>query len=97
MILESIFRGNFAPLDLVVPDDPDYKKLNLEISAQRDQLAARLTRDECTLLDNMVRNIYTAQLMECESYFTFGLSAGMQIQKEAAAQLRTRFPEHVAP
>ncbi len=25
MILESIFRGNFTPLDLVVPDDPDYK------------------------------------------------------------------------
>ncbi len=36
MILESIFRGSFAPLDLVVPDDPGYKKLNLEISAQRE-------------------------------------------------------------
>ena len=93
MLLESIFRGNFTPLDLVVPNDPDYKKLNLEISMQRDHLAARLTRDECTLLDTMIQNIYTAQLMECETYFTFGMSAGLQLQKEAADQLRSRLAD----
>ena len=90
MILESIFRGNFAPLDLVVPGDPDYKKLNLKVCELRDQLSGKLSPDDNTLLDTMIHHIYTAQLMECEAYFTFGLSAGLQFQKEAGEQLRSR-------
>ena len=96
MILESIFRGNFTPLDLVVPDDPDYKKLNLEIANLRDHLSAKLTQDECTLLDTLIQNIYNAQLIECETYFTFGMSAGLQLQKEAAEQLRSRLADDAA-
>ena len=87
MLLESIFRGNFTPLDLVVPDDPDYKKLNLKVCEMRDQLTEKLSPDDNTLLDTMIHHIYTAELMECEAYFTFGLSAGMLLQKEAAEKL----------
>ena len=87
MILESIFRGNFTPLDLVFPDDPDYKKLNLKVCELRDQLTKKLSPEDNTLLDTMVHHIYTAELMECEAYFTFGLSAGMLLQKEAAAKM----------
>ena len=83
MILESIFRGNFTPLDLVVPDDPDYKKLNLKVCELRDQLSSKLSPEDNTLLDTMIHHIYTAQLMECEAYFTFGLSAGLQIESES--------------
>ena len=93
MLLESIFRGNFSPLDLVVPDDPDYKKLNLEICTLRDQLAGKLSQADCALLDTIIQNIYSAQLIECETYFTFGMSAGLQLQKEAAEQLRSRLAD----
>ena len=88
MILESIFRGNFTPLDLVVPDDPDYKKLNLKVCELRDQLTKKLSPEDNTLLDTMVHHIYTAELMECEAYFTFGFSAGMVLQKEAMEKLK---------
>ncbi len=93
MILESIFRGNFTPLDLVVPDDPDYKKLNKEVCDLRDQLAKKLSKDDTTLLDVMMRHIYTAQLIECETYFTFGFSAGLQLQTEAADKLSNLIDE----
>ena len=89
MILESIFRGNFAPLDLVVPEDPDIKNLNLKVCELRDQLAGKLSPDDNTLLDTMVHHIYTAELMECEAYFTFGFSAGMVLQKEAMEKLKS--------
>ncbi len=89
MILESIFRGNFTPLDLVVPDDPVYKKINKEVCDLRDQLAKKLSKDDTTLLDVMMRHIYTAKLIECEAYFTFGFSAGMKMQKEVEANIKT--------
>ena len=89
MILESIFRGNFTPLDLVVPDDPDYKKLNLKVCEPRDQLTEKLSPEDNSLLDTMVHHIYTAELMECEAYFTFGFSAGMVLQKEAMEKLKS--------
>ena len=93
MILESIFRGNFSPLDLVVPDDPEYMQLNRQACDLRDRLARSLAPEDVKILDSMISKIYNAQLMECEAYFTFGLSAGLQIQKEAAAKLASAIQE----
>ena len=93
MILESIFRGNFSPLDLVVPDDPEYMELNRQVCDLRDRLAKSLTPDDVKVLDSMISTMYNAQLMECETFFTFGLSAGLQIQKEAATKLASAIQE----
>ena len=93
MILESIFRGNFFPLDLVVPDDPEYMQLNRQACDLRDRLAKSLAPDDVKVLDTMISTMYNAQLMECETFFTFGLSAGLQIQKEAAAKLTSAIQE----
>ena len=93
MILESIFRGNFSPLDLVVPDDPEYMELNRQACDLRDRLAKSLAPDDVKVLDSMISTMYNAQLMECETFFTFGLSAGLQLQKEAAAKLTSAIRE----
>ena len=93
MILEYIFRGNFSPLDLVVPDDPEYMQLNRQACDLRDRLAKALAPDDVKVLDSMISTMYNAQLMECETFFTFGLSAGLQIQKEAAAKLTSAIQE----
>ncbi len=88
MILESMFRGNFAPMDLLYPSDPDYKKLNQEVSDLTDRLKESLSPENQSLLDEMLRKIYTAQCIECESYFRFVLAAGMQLQTEVQHQLQ---------
>ncbi len=87
MILESMFRGNFAPMDLLYPSDPEYKKLNQEISDLADRLRGNLSPENQSVLDEMLRKIYTAQCIECESYFCFAIAAGMQLQTEVQAQL----------
>ncbi len=88
MILESMFRGNFAPMDLLYPSDPEYKKLNQEISDLADRLRENLSPENQGVLDEMLRKIYTAQYIECESYFCFALAAGMQLQTEVQHQLQ---------
>ena len=88
MILESMFRGNFAPMDLLYPSDPEYKKLNQEVCNLADRLKENLSPENQSALDEMLRKIYTAQCIECENYFCFALAAGMQLQIEVQDQLR---------
>ncbi len=88
MILESMFRGNFAPMDLLYPSDPEYKKLNQEASEMADRLKEILSPENQSILDEILRKIYTAQCIECGSYFCFALAAGMQLQTEVQHQLK---------
>lgn len=87
MILESMFRGNFSPMDLLYPSDPEYKKLNQEVCELADKLKNHLTSEDRATLDTMLKKVYTAQAIECESYFCFALAVGMQLQKEIQEQL----------
>ncbi len=80
MILESMFRGNFAPMDLLYPSDPEYKKLNQEVCDLADRLKDNLSLENQTVLDEMLRKFYTAQCIGCESYFNFGLAVGYTLQ-----------------
>ncbi len=95
MILESMFRGNFAPMDLLYPSDPEYKKLNQEVSVLADRLRENLSPENQSVLDEMLRKIYTAQCIECGSYFCFALAAGMQLQTEVQNQLKYLGEEEV--
>ena len=88
MILEEIFRGNFNPMDLVAPSDPEYRQLNAEVCNMQDDLKSRLDQEDKDLLDEILRKVYTAQAIESESYFCFAFAAGMELQKEAEQQLR---------
>ena len=88
MILESMFRGNFAPMDLLYPSDPEYKKLNEEICNLMEKLKENLSPDNQTILDQMLQKIYTAQCIECETYFGFAFAAGMQLQTEVQEQFK---------
>ncbi len=88
MILESMFRGNFAPMDLLYPSDPEYKKLNQEVSDMADKLKENLSPEDQSVMDEMLRKIYTTQCIECESYFCFALAAGMQLHTEVQNQLK---------
>ena len=88
MILESMFQGNFAPMDLLYPSDPEYKKLNQEVCNLMDRLKENLTPENQTVLDQMLQKIYTAQCIESESYFCFAIAVGMQLQTEVQAYIK---------
>ena len=88
MILESMFRGNFTPMDLLYPSDPEYNKLNQEVCNLMDKLKENLTPENQGVLDDMLHKIYTAQCIESESYFCFAFAVGMQLQKEIQEQIR---------
>ena len=87
MILESMFHGNFAPMDLRYPSDPEYKKLNQEVCNLIDRLKENLNSENQGILDDILHKIYTAPAIECESYFGFSMATGMQLQTEVQAQL----------
>ncbi len=88
MILEEMFRGNFTPLDLVSPTDPDYHAANERAADLTDQLSAQLSPDQKKLLDALLDQIYTAQCLESEAFFAFGFAAGVQLQKEVKEQMK---------
>ena len=82
MILESIFRGNLSAVDLVCPTDPEYKQLSQEVVDLNDHLSNILSPEGKAILDQMIGKIYSAQLLETETYFTFGFAAGAEMQRE---------------
>ena len=82
MILESIFRGNLSAVDLVCPTDPEYKQLSQEVVDLNDRLSNILSPEGKEILDQMIGKIYSAQLIETENYFSFGVSIGVQLQQE---------------
>ena len=88
MILESIFRGNLSPTDLVYPSDPEYKQLSHQVVDLSDQLSQTLTPPQQELLEQLIHSIYSANLIESESYFSFGFSLGLELQHECQAQLQ---------
>ena len=82
MILEEMFRGNFTPLDLVTPSDPEYRAASEKVDELTDQLKEQLSPIQKKLLDDLLAQVYTAQCFESEEFFAFGFAAGVQTQRE---------------
>ena len=87
MILEEIFRGNFTPLDVVSPADPEYWAANQKAADLTEALIKQLPPEQKKLLDELLEQIYTAQCRESEAFFSFGFASGVQLQKEVKEQM----------
>ncbi len=88
MILEEIFRGNFTPLDVVSPTDPEYWAANQKAADLTEALIKQLQAEQKKLLDELLEQIYTAQCRESEAFFSFGFASGVQLQKEVKEQMK---------
>ena len=88
MILEAIFRGNLAPLELVYPNDPEYRQLSQEAIDLSSELAEELPSSSKAKLDQLTAKIYSAQSIESEAFFTFGFAIGARLQQEITEQLK---------
>ena len=82
MILEEMFRGNLIPLDLVTPTDPEYYEAGAKVDKLTELLRAQLSLEQKKLLDDLLTEVYSTHFFENEAFFSFGFSAGVQMQRE---------------
>lgn len=82
MILEDLWSGRFYPAETVVPTDPKYREINREITESIERLKAQLTREQFTLVEQILEQMTLAHSMELESQFCFGFAAGIRLQQE---------------
>lgn len=88
MILEAICRGNFSPTEDINPDDPEYKKANEDVCNLMKLLRQKLPPEHYAMVEKLMDRDGTMNCLENEAYFKLGLSAGLQIQREAIEQLQ---------
>lgn len=82
MILEDLWSGRFYPAETVVPTTPEYREVNREISENIERLKTQLTKEQSTLVEQIMEQIALSHSMELESQFCFGFAAGIRLQQE---------------
>ena len=82
MILEDLWSGRFYPAETVVPTTPEYREVNREISENIERLKTQLTKEQYTLVEQIMEQIALSHSMELESQFCFGFAAGIRLQQE---------------
>ena len=88
MILESLFYGNFSPVEQVYPEDPEYRKALKNIELLMQQLYKTLPPEDYQKVEEILSHYGTAESIECEAHFKFGFSSGLALQHEVQAQLQ---------
>ena len=84
MILEDLWSGRFYPAETVVPTTPEYREVNREISENIERLKTQLTKEQSTLVEQILEQIALSHSMELESQFCFGFAAGIRLQQEVS-------------
>ena len=84
MILEDLWSGKFYPAETVVPTTPEYREVNREISENIERLKTQLTKEQSTLVEQILEQIALSHSMELESQFCFGFAAGIRLQQEVS-------------
>lgn len=82
MILEDLWSGRFYPAETVVPTTPEYREVNREISENIERLKTQLTKEQSTLVEQIMEQIALSHSMELENQFCFGFAAGIRLQQE---------------
>ena len=88
MILESLFYGNFSPVEQVYPEDSEYRKALKNIELLMQQLYKKLSPEDYQKVEEILSLYGTAESIECEAHFKFGFSAGLTLQQETLKQLQ---------
>lgn len=75
------------PTEDIYPEDPEYKKANDDVCDLMELLRQKLPPEHYTVVEKLLDRNGTMHCLENEAYFKLGLSAGLQIQREAMQQL----------
>lgn len=87
MILESMFRGDFAPVEQVYPEESEYREALKSIEALMQLLSQKLSPEDYQMVETILAHYGTAESIECEAHFKFGFSAGLTLQKEVQSHI----------
>ena len=82
MILESLFYGNFSPVEQVYPENPEYREALKSVEVLMQQLSRKLPPEDYQTVECILSHYSTAESIECEAYFKFGFSAGLILYQE---------------
>ena len=86
MILDAIFRGDFAIDQFPYATDPAYKSHSKKISELTELINEKLGMDK-SLLDDLLTEVYAAQYLETSACFRIGFAAGLELHKEVEIEL----------
>ena len=82
MILDSIFRGEFSPIEQICPTNPEYHLLTAEIADMLDTLISNITSENREILEAILEKIQETQIIECETFYCSGFAEGILLQQE---------------
>ena len=88
MILESIFYGNFFPVEHICPNSPEYRKATQSVVTILDQLSQKLSKEDFDTVQDLLSQASTVHCLESEECFKVGFSAGLHLQRETEDALR---------
>ena len=64
MILESLFYGNFSPVEQVYPEDPEYRKALKNIEVLMQELYKNLSPENYQKVEEILSHYGTAESIE---------------------------------
>ncbi|WP_178023819.1 DUF6809 family protein [uncultured Paenibacillus sp.] len=84
-LLEQLYFGEIRPEEKIIPKNPEYKLLNVEISNFKEKLITSLTEDEVELLEKIYDLLGKSSSIYSTEVFIYGFKMGVQIVTEAYA------------
>ena len=88
MVLDAIYRGNLSIELLKFPNNPEYKQNQEKVSSMIDALKQNLSEEDRKRLDQLLDQYLISLSIESEACFRAGFSAGLELQREVAKELR---------
>lgn len=90
MILESIYNGTFRPGETGAMDREEYRQAMREVGLFQSQLIESIDKEDCLLLEELIKNMQCAQDIACSSSFQYGFSAGLLLTQEAQTLVQSK-------
>lgn len=82
MLLESIYRGSWHPIEQDMPQTKAYKAAFQRCDELLNTLSQSLTPEQSEMLEALMDEKSFICSIECEQQFYFAFSAGMQLERE---------------
>lgn len=87
MILEKLFSGEFYASEQFVPKSEEYREENVAVSNIMSILFKRLNTEDFALVEELHNHLLSANFLESEAYFTYGVTVGIKLMIEVHAIL----------
>ncbi len=90
MILDSIYNGTFRPGETGAMDHEEYRQAMREVGLFQSQLMENIDKEDCLLLEELIKIMQCAQDIARASSFQYGFSAGLLLTQEAQTIVRAK-------